>query len=81
MAKLKQEETRSDTVSIEVPVAEVPEATWGLHINTHLTVEQSDALRRITAALDERLTRLANGRRVINPGDALKYLLERIAAE
>lgn len=70
-----------DSVIIELPIAEVPPATWGLHINTHLTPEQSHALRRVTAALDAHLVRLLNGRRVINPCDALKYLLELICVE
>ncbi len=78
MPKLKQGEIGPDTVLIEVPVADVPEATWGLHINTHLTVDQSNWLRRVTAALDRRLARLSNGRRVVNPCDALKYLVEQI---
>lgn len=81
MPKLKDEKISPDTVLIEVPIAEVPPATWGLHINTHLSPDQSLALRRVTAALDKRLSRLSNGRRVINPCDALKHLLERIAAE
>ncbi|MGD9720556.1 MAG: hypothetical protein AB7E98_05935 [Pirellulales bacterium] len=81
MPKLKDERPGPDSVLIEVPIAEVPPATWGLHINTHLTLEQSHALRRVTAALDERLVRLSNSRRVINPCDALKYLLEQICVE
>ncbi len=39
------------------------------------------ALRRVTAALDRRLARLSNGRRVVNPCDALKYVLEQICAD
>lgn len=75
MPKLKDEKTMPDIVLIEVPIAEVPATTWGLHINTRLTPEQSLALRRVTAALDERLARLSNGRRVVNPCDALKHML------
>lgn len=76
-SELKDDKATPESVLIEVPIAEVPPQTWGLHINTHLTHEQSYALRRVTAALDERLARLSNGRRVINPCDALKYLLEQ----
>jgi hypothetical protein len=78
MPKLKAERTTPESVLIEVPIAEVPPAIWGLHINTHLSSDQSLALRRVTAALDSRLARLSNGRGVINPCDALKYLLELI---
>jgi hypothetical protein len=81
MPKLKDERTVPDTASIEVPIAEVPPQTWGLHINTHLSPDQSLVLRRVTAALDQQLARLSNGRRVVNPCDALKYLLEQIHAE
>ena len=81
MPKLKDDKTPPESILVEVPVAEVPPATWGLHINTHLSPEQSHALRRVTAALDQRLDRLSNGRRVVNPCDALKYVLEQICAE
>ena len=81
MPKVKDERTTPESVLIEVPISEVPPQTWGLHINTHLTPRQSHALRRVTAALDDRLARLSNGRRVINPCDALKYLLEQICGE
>ena len=81
MPKHKDEKPSPNSVLIEVPVGEVLPATWGLHVNTHLTLDQSHALRRITAALDERLARLSNGRRVINPCDALKYVLEQVCAQ
>ena len=80
MHKSKEEKPEPDSVLIEVPVAEVPETTWGLHINTRLTPEQSHVLRRVTAALDERLAKLANDQRVVNVSGALKYLLEQIAS-
>ena len=67
MPKLKDERIKPETVLIEVPIAEVPPQTWGLHINTHLTPEQSFTLRRVTATLDRRLAKLSIGRRVVNP--------------
>ena len=81
MPKLKEEKMAENMVLIEVSITEVPPATWGLHINTHLSLDHSLALRRVTAALDRRLAKLSNGRRVINPCDALKYLLEQIGTE
>lgn len=81
MPKRKDEKMAQNTVLIEVPIAEVPPADWSLHINTHLTPQLSLALRRVTAALDQRLARLPNGRRVVNPCDALKYLLEQVSVE
>lgn len=81
MPKLMDERTTPETVLIEVPLAEVPPQMWSLHINTHLSPDQSLTLRRVTAALDLRLARLLNGRRVVNACDALKYLLEQIYTE
>jgi hypothetical protein len=81
MPKLKNEISPPESVHIEVPVVELPPQTWGYHINTRLTPEQSHAISRVTTALDQRLTRLANGQRVVNVSGALKYLLEQIGAE
>lgn len=67
MPKLKDEKTRPEMALIELPIAEVPPATWGLHINTHLSPDQSVALRRVTRALDKRQATLSNGRRVCQP--------------
>jgi hypothetical protein len=78
MSKVNFEKTEPNSVLIEVPIAEVLPATWGLHINTHLTLEQSHVLRRITSALDGQLARLSNGRRVVSHCDGLKYLLEQV---
>jgi hypothetical protein len=80
MPKLRDEKTTPETALIEVPIAEVPPQTWGLHINTRLTPEQSHVLRRVTAALDERLAKLANDQRVVSASGALKYLLEQIGS-
>jgi hypothetical protein len=80
MPKLKNESSPPESVLIEVPVADVPPQTWGYHINTRLTPDQSHALRCVTAALDARQARLANNQRVVNVSGALKYLLERIGS-
>jgi hypothetical protein len=81
MPKSKDERPKPENVFIEAPIAEVPPQTWGPHINAHLTPEQSLTLRRVTAALDERLAKLSNGQRVINACGALQYLLEQIRAQ
>jgi len=80
MPKPKNEKPQADSVLIEVPLADLPPQTWGLHINTRLTPEQSHVLRRVTAALDTRLARLANNQRVVNVSGALKYVLEQIGS-
>ncbi len=81
MPKFRDEKMAPWIVLFEFPIADVPPATWGLHINTHLSLDQSRTLRLMTAALNSRLARLSNGRRVINPCDALKYVLEQICAK
>jgi hypothetical protein len=78
MPKLKDERTVPATILIEVPIAEMPPATWGLHIDVKLTAAQSTALRRITQGLDVRGATLGNGRRVVNAADAVRFVLEQI---
>lgn len=66
------------TVLLELPYAEVQEVSFGLHIDARLTAEQSRMLRSIAAGCDRDGRRLANGRPVFTPTDALKYLLEQL---
>lgn len=76
----------SDTcrqVLIELPACVVDKVDWRLklyHANVNLTAEQSHALRSLTEALDRTGAVLANGRRVVEATDALRYLLEQVAA-
>ncbi len=73
--------TPQPSVKIDVAFArDYPAVTWALHINTKLTVDQTNALRRIADALDRQQATLANGRRVVTPAEALRYLLEQVAA-
>jgi hypothetical protein len=62
-----------------VPIADVPQQTWGLHVDTRLSPEQTNTLRAITQAFVQRRATLANGQQVRKPADALKLLLEAIA--
>jgi hypothetical protein len=78
MSKSKNEGANPESVLIEVPITEVTQQSWRLHINTHLSPDQSHVLRGVTTALDQQLARLSSGRRVVNPCDALKYLVEQI---
>lgn len=82
-AEIKQakEPPRIVNAIIEIPRALVAQTTWAVHINTRLSAGQTNALRSVTAALDQRQATLANGKRVVNPADAIKYLLEQIASE
>ncbi len=78
MPKEKSERPRPDTVLVEIPICEVPSASWPLHIDVKLTPAQSKALRRITQGLDVRGATLGNGRRVVNATDAVRFVLEQI---
>jgi len=78
MPKEKNERPRPDTVLVELPVCDVPAASWPLHIDVRLTPVQSQALRRITHGLDIQRATLENGRRVVNATDAVRFVLEQI---
>lgn len=74
--------TPEESVQIDIAYArEFPAVTWALHVNTKLTVDQTNALRRIADALDRQQATLANGRRVVTPAEALRYLLEQVAGK
>lgn len=75
MAKAAEKE--ETTVIIEIPFADLPEVAWAVRIDTRLTYDQGNALRKITEALDQQQARLASGKRVVHPTDAVKYLLEQ----
>lgn len=69
----------AETTILEVAIDRNVQGTnWGLHIDCELTAGQSVAIRRVAAALDRSGARLANGRRVVEPTAAIKYLLEQI---
>lgn len=69
-----------DSVVIEVPLCrDMPPVGFCLHVDARLTPDQSNALRKTAAALDQQNARLANGKRIVHPTDALKFILERLA--
>ena len=70
-------------VAITVPISDV--SLDNCHIRTHIDVQslsrnQGTVLRRLQLALDNRGAKLANGRRVVTPPDAIRWLLEEIGA-
>lgn len=73
-----QPEQSHAEASVTVSLAPPPPTSFGLHIDMHLSVPQSDVLRRIAMAMDAKQERLANGLRVTNPTHALKRLLELV---
>ncbi len=51
------------------------------HIDITLTADQADGLWRLMHGLDEARAMLKNGRRVVTPPDAMRWLLERLSDE
>jgi hypothetical protein len=57
----------------------VTEVSFPLHLDVRLSVDQSNALRRVAAALDRRHARLSSGKPVYGANDRIRYLLEQVA--
>lgn len=71
---------QGESVVIEVPVCrETPPVDHCIHLEVRLTRKQSDVLRMAAAALDRRQAKLADGKRVVYPSNALRFILERLA--
>lgn len=75
---MHQPKSNQSELSIEVPyAADVEAVSWGIHLNLQLSPDQTNTLRRIAEGLDRQRATLANGRRVVTPSDAIRYLLEQ----
>lgn len=68
-------------VQIAVPVVPLNETVYRVrHVNVNLSTEdQQIGLRRVFDALHGLHAKLANGRHVDTPADAVRWLLERVA--
>ena len=65
---------------ITVPLADIPVGYLRRRVDVRqLTKRQSLAVRQLQEALDARGVRLANGSRIGNPANAIKWLLEEMA--
>ena len=65
---------------LSVPLANVPFGYLPRRIDLRkLTSRQSQALRQLQEALDSQGMKLANGSRIGNPANAIKWLLEAMA--
>ncbi len=82
MAKKQRAEAgQTNTALIEVPLGEPREGAYlSPHLDVKLSQEQTEALHRVTAGLQESVARLRNERLITNTADAVRYLLEAIAA-
>lgn len=67
------------TVLIEIPVAEVPDVTFGLRVDAKLSPRQSNALRWIVAGLNGRLGVYANATGGAKNAEAVRCILESVA--
>jgi len=69
----------SSTILVEVPFAvNYPPSEFIVHLDVHLTLAQSTAIRRVARQLDRKQAYLRNGQRVVNTNAAVKWLLEQI---
>jgi hypothetical protein len=66
------------TVTLEIPLTEIPPANWSLHIDAKLTAQQSHAIRRVTHRLQTMEARLASGVLVNSHSLAIRWILEQI---
>lgn len=72
---------REITVSFALPVSQAPVTGYcSRHIDIRLSGPQAEALRRLQDGLDGTGKRLANGKRVVNNADAIRYVLEQLTA-
>lgn len=63
---------------VEIPLSDVPQARFGIHIDTRLPHALSTTLRRVATALDRQQARLKNGERVTKSTQAMRWILEQI---
>jgi hypothetical protein len=77
MAKAKQKET--GTVTLELPVADAPETSFGLYIEGELTPRQSHALRTIGEGLNGKLGVYAKAGGKLKNIHIVRCILEVIA--
>jgi len=72
----------TQTRSVSVPLASVDFGYLPRRIDLRkLTKRQSSALRQLQEALSSQDVRLADGSQIKNPANAIKWLLESVAAE
>jgi hypothetical protein len=68
-------------VTLECPLGEIPPDVYlQRHVEVQLSSSQAATLRRLVEALDLSRVRLGSNRRVTTGSDAVRYLLEQLAA-
>lgn len=69
------------TVLVELPISEPINTSFPIHVDLQLTKDVGVALRRIARAYDRQQATLESGVRVVTPTQALRKILETIAAD
>lgn len=73
---------QAEAVMVELPIdRSVVDVGWSLHVDTQLTPEQSNSLRKLASALDKHQATTRNGQRVTNPAGAVRWMLEQVAEQ
>lgn len=88
MARKKDADTLADTIALELPIGDLPhsgfeasQARGRMHINAYLRSQAATGILRLRNGLRNRNAKFADGRPVFSTADALRWLLEAIAAE
>jgi hypothetical protein len=69
-----------ETIVVEIPLGPTPSGYVSSHLNSQLTVPQATGVARLAAGLRQSGTKMSNGRPVLFNADAVRWLLEQIAA-
>lgn len=80
-AKPKTVETTVVVEEHHIAIPVQPEAGvvgFRVHVDVELQSHQATTLNRIKSALDGQQAKLANGKRVVNYNDTIKWLLEQV---
>lgn len=67
---------------VDLPLGEVPPGVFvSRHVEVQLSREQARAMRRLYEGLMNTNARLASGRRVKSPADAVRFILEQLGTD
>lgn len=59
---------------------EEPDGYISRHLDVRLTIDQGRALKKLTAGLAAHGKKLARGRKIMTPGDSVRWILEQLIA-
>ena len=76
--KAPEQNNGCQMVRLEVPLGEIPETRFPIHLDIRLKSDMASVLRRIAVALDKKQATLSNGRRVIDSSSAMRWLIEQV---